>query len=149
MSSTGRVSNEAVILDESTKCRSIAWHHSALSSGCVPYPYKTPMTMLTFRQALLMHLPIPASRLLLGINNTSNPHHKQDLARKLNHLWGMFEPDLKLRGEIIWRVRRYLPDSTLNLLNALGKGDDTLHQGTRLRGPTAAKGKVVNICDLS
>jgi hypothetical protein len=54
--------------------------------------------METFTEKLLMQsltrLPIPASRLLLGVDNTSNPHHKKDLLRKMNSLLGIFQRDL-------------------------------------------------------
>jgi hypothetical protein len=81
--------------------------------------------MRTFTEALLMRLPIPVSRLLLGVDNTSNPHHRKELLRKLNPLLNMFERELKLRSQMVWHVS-CLSDFTPIILNSWGK-EMTLH----------------------
>jgi len=65
------------------------------------------MRMQTFTELLLMHLPIPASQLLLGVDSTNDPHYKKESLRKVNRLSGIFERELKLRSQLIWHVRRF------------------------------------------
>jgi hypothetical protein len=97
-------------------------------------------TMLTFTETLLMRLPVPASRFLLGVNNTSDPHHKRDNLRKLNRLRGVFERQLKHRGQIVWHVSCFLADSTLAILSVWGIGDGSPRQRYGVRSPTPAVG---------
>jgi hypothetical protein len=98
--------------------------------------------MRTFTETLFMCLPMPASRILLGIDN---PPHKRDLLRDMNRLRCTFEHGLKLRSQIIWHVRCCFSKSTLVTLNTCGVGDDTPRPCYGLPGTTPAVSKVVTL----
>jgi hypothetical protein len=99
------------------------------------------MDMLT--EKLLAHLPICASKLLLGVTDSSNPHCKKKSLRKIYRLFRIFEPNVKVRDQMVWHVSRHLFDCILVMINAWGwVGDDTLHQCPGSRGATSTNGKM-------